>query len=90
MAEIVTKADLENAVRELKEYQDSCIRNLALTIEKNIIMTQEMVYKRLHIHPYKLKGYIGQGLRTLPDGKITLYDLNEFLGKHNMAKISVE
>lgn len=90
MAEIVTKADLENAVKELKEYQDICIRNLTLTIEKNIIMTQEMVYKRLHIHPYKLKGYIQQGLRTLPNGKITLYDLNEFLGKHNMAKISVE
>ena len=89
-AEIKISIELSDLIRQIKlivvETVKEELNQYTITNDNNVALTIHQICKLHHRAPETIKKYIAAGLPVLPDGKISLYDLNEFLGKYGQLK----
>lgn len=89
-AEIKVNIDLSGVVKQLEKIVVRIVQKElgqhTISKDNNVLLSKHQVCKMHHLAPKTLNKYILAGLPVLPMGKISVYDLNEFLGKYRQLK----
>jgi hypothetical protein len=56
--------------------------NITIVEDDSVLLTRNQIRKQYHVGYKTLNSYITAGLHVLPSGKISLFDYNNFIGKH--------
>jgi len=90
MSKKLSDCTLEELTQGMTQFIDDRILLKSAESDKRTILSKRQVCRMQHIGPYTLDKYIANGLLTLPDGRISLFNLNRYLDKYPDAKNSIK